>query len=156
MLSSWDEFLDIGYSGNVHSGLLHYIWNIFNFFLYKYSFCRYMGIPSPSVTVLLIWCSSSSENVVHISSVVLSQFIIALTQSCLFSYYSSLDENLHQLSCSAFCLHLTSLLHICALLQFSHFTSKANWHTLIISFLNLVSKRMVLFCHAILLNLPHE
>src|SRR6266498_1908365 len=84
------------------------------------------GSSSPSVTVLLIFCSSSSGNVVHISSVVLSQFIIALAQSCLFSYHSSVGKDLYQLSCSASCLRLASFLHICTLLRFSHFTYRAN------------------------------
>src|SRR6266498_2725405 len=74
------------------------------------------GSSSPSVTVLLIFCSSSSGNVVHVSSVVLSQFIVALDQSRLSSYYSSLAGDLYQLICSASCLRLASLLHICALL----------------------------------------
>src|SRR6266540_3530546 len=103
------------------------------------------GNPSPSVTVLLIWHSSSSGNVVYTSSVVLSQFSIALDQSCLSSYHSFLSEDLYQLSCSASCLCLASLLHICILLQFSHFTSRANRHTLIISSLNLISEGVVLF-----------
>src|SRR6266498_3447264 len=106
--------------------------------------------------MLLIFCSFFSGNVVHISSVVLSQFIITLAQSCLSSYHSSVGKDLYQLSCSASCLHLASLLRICTLLQFSHFTSKANWHALIISSLNLMSEGVVLLCHAILLNFSHE
>src|SRR6266540_6185451 len=67
------------------------------------------------------------RNVVYISSVVLSQFIVALAQSCLSLYHFSVGEDLYQLSCSASsCLRLASLLHICALLQVFHFISKVN------------------------------
>src|SRR6266498_3110879 len=78
----------------------------------------------------LPFCYSATDLVffllIHLLSVVLFQFIVALVQSCLSSYHSSFIGNLHQLSCSASCLHLASLLRICTLLRFSHFTSKAN------------------------------
>src|SRR6266498_8783 len=36
----WDEFLDIGCSGNVHNDLLHHIWDIPSFFLCKCNFYK--------------------------------------------------------------------------------------------------------------------